>query len=89
MKVTFNTQTGRLPNIPQALHIIPPPQLGQDLIGTMEVTIRSLVLDTQYLVALEVAGTASKPSFIIRATTQTALDHVEELLHAEYPHIEI
>jgi hypothetical protein len=89
MKVTFNTQTGRSPNIPQALHIIPPPQLGQDLIGTMEVTIRSLVLDTQHLVALEVAGTASKPSFIIRATTQTALDHVEELLRAEYPHIEI
>ena len=89
MKATFNTQVGISPGIPQSLHIIPPPQSSPDLIRTMEAIIRSLVLDTQHPVALEIAGAAKKSRFIVRATTQAALDHVEVLLRAEYPQIEI
>src|SRR6266480_1382951 len=88
MKTTSNNQTHIHEDF-HALLIIPPPQSGPDLIGTMEVTMQSLVLDIQHPVALEVAGTANRPSFIIRATTQAALDHVEGLLRAEYSQIEI
>jgi|GEM_PF-1594180 len=72
-----------------ALLIIPPSQSSQDLVGTMEVAIQSMVLDKQHPIALEVVGTANKPSFVIRATQHSALDHVEALLRAEYPQIEI
>ena len=89
MKAIFNSQTGISPSIPRSLHIIPPPQSSPDFIHTMEVIIHSLVLDTQHPVALEIAGAANKSSFIVRATTQAALDHVEVLLRAEYPQIEI
>src|SRR5690242_6274944 len=89
MKATFNSQGGISPGIPQSLHIIPPPHSSPDLIRTMEAIIRSLVLDTQHPVALEIAGVARKSRFIVRATTQAALDHVEVLLRAEYTQIEI
>ncbi len=89
MKATFNSQVGISPGIPHSLHIIPPPHSSPDFIRTMEAIIRSLVLDAQHPVALEIAGAARKSSFIVRATTQAALDHVEVLLRAEYPQIEI
>ena len=93
MKAACNNRKDISPNIPRSLLIIPPPQSDEDLIGTMEVTMRSLVLDARHPIALELAGTGnrvpSKPGFIIRATTQAALDHVEALLRAEYPQIGI
>jgi len=89
MKAVLNHHTGMSLNFPRSLRIIPPPQLGQNLIGTMEVTMQSLVLDTRHPIALELAGSGNKSSFIVRATTQAALDHVEALLRAEYPQIVI
>src|SRR5258708_10892526 len=93
MKAAFNNITDISSHIPRSLLIIPPPQSDEDLISTMEVTMRSLVLDARHPIALELAGTGnrlpSKPNFIIRATTQAALDHVEALLRAEYPQIGI
>lgn len=89
MKAPFHSQISISPSTPCSLQIIPPPQTSPDLIRSMEVTIQSLVLDTQHPVALEIAGAANTSSFIIRATTQAALDHVEALLRAEYPQIEI
>lgn len=87
MKAALNHHTDMSSNFPRSLRIIPPPQLSQNLIGTMEVTMQSLVLDTRHPVALELAGSGNKSSFIVRATTQAALDHVEGLLRAEYPQI--
>ncbi len=51
--------------------------------------MQSLVLDRRHPVALELAGTPNRRSFIIRATTQTALDHAETLLRAQYPQSDI
>src|SRR5579859_4004616 len=77
---------------PLALHIIPPIQTSQEQLkikATLEAAMQSLVLDKQHPVALELAGTGSERSFIARATSQTALDHVEALLRSQYPQIEI
>jgi hypothetical protein len=51
--------------------------------------MQSLVLDQQHPIALELAGTAERRSFIVRATSQAALDHAEALLRAQYPQSEI
>jgi hypothetical protein len=51
--------------------------------------MQSLVLDRQHPIALELAGTAERRSFIVRATSQAALDHAEALLRAQYPQSEI
>ena len=73
---------------PLALHIIPPAQSQQDRIN-LEAAMQSLVLDKRHPLALELAGTAEQRSFIIRATTQSALDHAEALLRSQYPQLEV
>ncbi len=89
MKATFNSQIDISATMPCSMQIIPPRQEGRDFIASMEIILRSMVLDTQHPIALELAGSAKKASFLIRATTQTALDHVEALLRTEYPRIGI
>ncbi len=49
--------------------------------------MQSLVLDAKHPVALELAGTAERRSFIVRATSRTALYHVEALLRSQYPQL--
>jgi DNA helicase HerA-like ATPase/ElaB/YqjD/DUF883 family membrane-anchored ribosome-binding protein len=75
-----------------ALHVIPPMLSSQEeerVKITLEAAMQSLVLDKRHPVALELAGTAERRSFIVRATTQAALDNVEALLRSQYPQIEI
>ena len=71
-----------------ALQIIPPMQADQNLVA-LEAAMQSLVLDSQHPVALELAGTASRRSFIVRATTPSALDHVEAVLRSQYAQMEV
>jgi hypothetical protein len=71
-----------------AFSVIPPLQEKID-IAAVEAIMQSLVLDEDHPVALELAGTTDRRQFIVRATTPTALDHVEALLRARYPQIEI
>ena len=89
MKATFNSQIDISATMPCCMQIIPPRQEDRDFIASMEITLRSMVLDTRHPIALELAGSAKKASFLIRATTQTALDHIEALLRTEYPRIGI
>ncbi len=72
-----------------ALQIIPPLHVSKEHSIALESTMQSLVLDRQHPVALELAGTPDRRSFIIRATTQAALDHAETLLRAQYPQSDI
>ncbi|BCL80645.1 hypothetical protein ccbrp13_31100 [Ktedonobacteria bacterium brp13] len=71
-----------------ALSIIPPLQTQQEQI-MLEAAMQSLVLDSQHPVALELSGSNEERRFIVRATTQTALDHIETLLRAQYPQLEV
>src|SRR5258708_2972109 len=72
----------------QAILIIPPAQIKQEHVA-LEAAIQSLVLDKRHPVALELAGTAERRSFIVRATSQGALDHVEALLRSQYPQLDV
>jgi hypothetical protein len=89
MKATFNSRIDMSATMPCSMQIIPPRQENRDFIASMEITLRSMVLDTRHPITLELAGSAKKASLLIRATTQTALDHVEALLRTEYPRIGI
>jgi hypothetical protein len=75
-------------SLSRALLVIPPLRPDQNNVA-LEAAMQSLVLDKRHPVALELAGTAERRSFIVRATSQTALDHVEALLRSQYPQIEI
>ena len=68
-----------------ALQIIPPLHSNNEHSIALEATMQSLVLDRQHPIALELAGTSERRIFIVRATTQAALDNVEALLRAQYP----
>ncbi|GHO42784.1 hypothetical protein KSX_09470 [Ktedonospora formicarum] len=72
-----------------ALQIIPPAQVEQDQEIMLEAAMQSLVLDKKHPVALELTGTPERRSFIVRATTQAALDHVEAILRSQYPQIDV
>jgi hypothetical protein len=72
-----------------ALHIIPPLHSSTEHTIALEATMQSLVLDQQHPIALELAGTIERRSFIVRATSQATLDHAEALLRAQYPQSEI
>jgi Helicase HerA, central domain len=50
-------------------------------------TMRSLVLDQQHPIALEIAGTDQQRSLLIRARNHDDLRHVETQLHARLPHV--
>jgi Helicase HerA, central domain len=71
-----------------ALQIIPPMQADQDLVA-LEAAMQSLVLDQKHPVALELAGTPQRRSFIVRATTVSALNHVEAVLRSQYSQMEV
>src|SRR5205823_11688418 len=83
---------------PLALRIIPQHKSGkanqkirlQDLAQqevALEAAMQSLVLDVKHPLALELAGTAERRSFIVRATSQVALDHAEAVLRSQYPQL--
>src|ERR1019366_3384235 len=76
-------QQGAMPSF--ALQIIPPLNASNEHSIALEATMQSLVLDRQHPIALELAGTSERRIFIVRATTQAALDNVEALLRAQYP----
>ncbi len=71
-----------------ALQVIPPMQADQDLVA-LEAAMQSLVLDDKHPVALELAGTPERRSFIVRATTVSALNHVEAVLRSQYSQMEV
>ncbi|MBV9710338.1 MAG: hypothetical protein JO011_05390, partial [Ktedonobacteraceae bacterium] len=68
-----------------ALQIIPPLHSNNEHSIALEATMQSLALDRRHPIALELAGTSERRIFIVRATTQAALDNVEALLRAQYP----
>jgi hypothetical protein len=72
-----------------AIHIIPPLHSSTEHAIALEATMQSLVLDQQHPLALELIGTPERRSFIVRATSQAALDHAEALLRAQYPQSEM
>jgi hypothetical protein len=72
-----------------ALQIIPPLYASKGHTIALEATMQSLVLDRRHPIALELAGTTERRSFIVRATSQVAIDNVEALLRAQYPQSEI
>ncbi len=72
-----------------ALQIIPPLYASKGQTIALEATMQSLALDRRHPIALELAGTVERRSFIVRATSQTALDNVEALLRAQYPQSEM
>ncbi|GHO49189.1 hypothetical protein KSX_73520 [Ktedonospora formicarum] len=55
----------------------------------MTAAIQSFALDQRHPLALELVGEHQQRSFLIRATTQAALKHVESQLRARYPHVRI
>ncbi|GCE03496.1 hypothetical protein [Dictyobacter aurantiacus] len=89
MKQEMNFENGQNPVSIFALHIIPPLHSNKEHAIALEATMQSLVLDRQHPITLELAGTQEWRSFIVRATSQSALDHVEALLRAQYPQSEI
>src|SRR5579859_176075 len=91
-RINASSQLPNGPSYPLALHVIPSLLSAQEekkIKVSLEAAMQSLVLDKQHPVALELAGTAERRSFIVRTTTQGALDHVEALLRSQYPQIEI
>jgi hypothetical protein len=86
IKTSLKEQPESSPSL--AIQVIPPLQPDHDQIA-LEAAMQSLVLDSQHPVALELAGTAQRRSFIVRATSQTALDHVEALLRSQYPQLDV
>lgn len=73
---------------PLALLVIPPLQEKQEN-GLLEAAMQSLVLDKKHPIALELAGTSEQRSFIVRATRQSSLDHIETLLRSQYAQLEV
>nr|BBH87497.1 hypothetical protein KTC_22480 [Thermosporothrix sp. COM3] len=71
-----------------ALLVIPPSRLKKEQVA-LEAAMQSLVLDKKHPLSLELAGTAERRSFILRATTRTALDHAEAVLRSQYPQMEV
>ena len=99
MQIQSPRESGRMParssgrssssSVPTlALQIIPPMQADQDLVA-LEAAMQSLVLDTKHPVALELAGTPQRRSFIVRATTVSALNHIEAVLRSQYSQMEV
>jgi Helicase HerA, central domain len=86
IKTSLKEQPESSPSL--AIQVIPPMQPEEDQIA-LEAAMQSLVLDSQHPVALELTGTAQRRNFIVRATSQTALDHVEALLRSQYPQVDV
>lgn len=56
--------------------------------AALEAAMQGLVLDDRHPVALEIAGTSDEQMWIIRATTEAALDHATRQIRARYPQVE-
>lgn len=89
MKPDISSYSQQTPKPSFAIQIVPPLHSNTEHAIALEATMQSLVLDRRHPIALELAGTVQRRRFIVRATTQMALDHVESLLHAQYPQSEI
>jgi hypothetical protein len=55
----------------------------------LETTMQSLGLSRRHPISLELAGTRSMRSFIVRATTDVAIQHAKAQLQALYPQLEL
>src|ERR1700733_10594273 len=89
MKPDIFSKSQQTPKPSFTLQIVPPLHSNTEHAIALEATMQSLVLDRRHPIALELAGTVQRRRFIVRATTQMALDHVESLLHAQYPQSDI
>jgi hypothetical protein len=76
---------------PLAFQIVPPRQRKEEEEQeiSLEAAMQGLVLDKRHPVALELAGTHESRSFIVRATTPVALDHIEAQLRTLYPQLDV
>ena len=68
-----------------AVQVIPPPRASNRDTSALETAAQSLALSAQRPVALEIARTQQGRQFILRATSQAALDHVADQIQARYP----
>jgi hypothetical protein len=69
--------------------VIPPRTASRREVAALETTMANLALDSRHPVALELAGTTSGVSFLVRASNQAALAHLIAQIQALYPQAEI
>ena len=72
-----------------AARVIPPRTASRREMAALETTMANLALDSRHPVALELAGSASGVSFLVRAGDQAALAHLTAQVQALYPQAEI
>src|SRR5579859_5523134 len=72
-----------------ALCVIPAAGREEKAAVSLATTMHSLVLSDRQPIALEIAGTHTRRSFIIRARSKEALSHVASQLQARYPQAEL
>ena len=61
---------------------------AQEVVG-LETVMQSLVLSARLPIALEIAGSATRKRFLVRATDPLALSHAEQQLRLRYPQADI
>ena len=73
-----------------AFEVIPPRSEDgiQEVVG-LETVMQSLVLTARQPIALEIAGSANRKRFLVRATAHPALVHAEQQLRLRYPQADI
>lgn len=73
---------------PLAMSIIAPRAAENDLV-LLTSAMHTLALDTRHPLALEIAGTPTRKSFVLRASTPEALAHAAAQLRARYPQAQL
>ena len=64
--------------------VIPPRTAVRD-VPALETAMQALALDAKHPIALEIAGSATRRLFLIRATSRPGLEHLSTQLYARYP----
>jgi len=72
-----------------AARYTPPRTASRREMAALETTMANLALDSHHPVALELAGSASGVSFLVRSGDQAALAHLTAQVQALYPQAEI
>jgi hypothetical protein len=69
-----------------AFKVITPTSAVREM-AALEAAMQGLPLDERHPVALELAGTPGEQMWIVRATTEGALDHARRQIRARYPQV--
>ena len=71
------------------LQVVPPRTASSRDMAALETVMQGLALDTRHPVALEIARTESGRQFLLRATSDAALEHLAAQIQARYPQASI